>query len=144
MVREILPSSGRRDGREQQEVKMSRSHKPKLYERRRNNPACCRQVVSSLYPGASPAPADSQPRPAVPLAVPSQDSTCRCSGQTKLEPGHLRCAGSCAPLKGQDQHSGCLLRLVRNLMHDPKRIIFPLCLVSKVGASLMMMGNRMM
>lgn len=59
----------------------------------------------------------------VPLAAPSQDRTCRCSWWTRLKPGQLGCAGSCA---GPAAAQGSLLRLIRNVVHDLRRVIFPL------------------
>lgn len=147
MVREILLSSGMRGGREPQVVKMSRSHKPELYKMGRNNPACCRQVVNSLYPGAFPAPADSQPHPAVPLAVPlsGQDLQVFLTDPTETRASEV-CRELC-PLKGQDQQHHSTPDVCSGLSEIScmtSEESSSLCLISKVGVSPIMMRNRMM
>lgn len=112
---------------------MSRNHKLKMHKMRRNEPACCRQVVNLLYIGDLPA--DSQPHPTACLAVSFQDTMSRCSLQTRLKAGHLRSAGSCALWRGKDQQhhrtQDFLVKLARSLMYDLRSDIFPLSLFPK-------------
>lgn len=132
---EILLSTGMRDGREPQGVRMSRKHKPKLYGRRRNSPACCRQVVNSLYPGASSALLTHSCPLGSPLS--GQDLQVVCADQTET-----RASEVCRELslKGQEQQHHSTLDVCSGWSEIS-------CMTSaassKVRGSLIMMGNRM-